>query len=292
MNIDEIAQAFTEEAHERLDNIVASLLALEGGAPLADVIDALFRDAHSIKGGAGMMGFDDAYALAHALEDALGEVRRRSQMPPALIDPLLHGSDLLRRAVTGADVDVRNASAELAATVEAAFSNGAERTEERSADGDAPALENQSSESPPAGRVSIRVDSAKVDRVLDAVGETVLHHNRLEHEFGAAEQRELLEQGEKLLGGLQDAAIQLRTVPLASIAGRFPRGVREVAAAEGKEVDFEFTDTDAQVDRALLDGTSDAIAHLLRNAVAHGIERPDERERAGKRRSGRVALHA
>ncbi len=145
---------------------------------------------------------------------------------------------------------------------------------------------------------SIRVAAHKVDRMLDAVGETVLHHRRLEHMLDGAPRgaEEAIEQevdrGERLLEELQETVLELRMVPLSSIASSLPRAVRDLAAAEGKQVDLEITGAETQLDRVLLDGMSEAINHLLRNAVAHGIELPDVRERAGKPRRGELELHA
>ena len=74
----------------------------------------------------------------------------------------------------------------------------------------------------------------------------------------------------------------MRTLPLSSITGPFPRAVRDLAAAQGKEVELEISGAETQLDRVILDGISESIGHMLRNAVAHGIEPPEERERAGK----------
>ncbi len=116
-----------------------------------------------------------------------------------------------------------------------------------------------------------------------------------EHAVGAhADEftRDALEQGETMMLGLQHAVLDLRTLPLASIVGRFPRAVRDIAAVEGKEVTLDLVGVDAQLDRAILDNLPDLIVHLLRNAVSHGIEPADEREAAGKPRAGRIVLRA
>ena len=76
MSVDpEIFEVFREEVAERLDNMVETLLALEAGRAPADAIDSLFRDAHSIKGSAGMVGLDDARSIAHSMEDLLEDAR-------------------------------------------------------------------------------------------------------------------------------------------------------------------------------------------------------------------------
>jgi two-component system chemotaxis sensor kinase CheA len=136
----------------------------------------------------------------------------------------------------------------------------------------------------------------KVDRLLDAVGESALQMGRLEHVLDVSQGDENagweLGRSRVLLDDLQRAAIDMRTLPLASIAGQYPRAVRDIAAAHGKEATFVTSGTETQLDRVVLDGIAEPIAHMLRNAVAHGIEPPDERERAGKPRAGRIELRA
>ena len=146
----------------------------------------------------------------------------------------------------------------------------------------------------------MRVPAEKLDVLLDLVGETVLHRQRLGHLVASgdsAQHEELsdeLDLGDRLLGALQDAAIQTRTLPFGSITGPFPRAIRDIAIAEGKEVELVVQGTETELDRVILEGLSEPLVHMLRNAVAHGIEPPAERLEAGKprtraRRAGRRA---
>jgi len=98
----ELANIFRDESVRRLDEMDAALLAIESGEPGAEAIDSLFRNAHTIKGAAGMVGFDDVRTLAHAVEDVLGSVRESGVFPPELAAPLLRATAVLRAQVTGA----------------------------------------------------------------------------------------------------------------------------------------------------------------------------------------------
>jgi two-component system chemotaxis sensor kinase CheA len=141
----------------------------------------------------------------------------------------------------------------------------------------------------------LRVSADRVDDLLDVAGQALTGLRQWEHAVGDDVDeftRDALEQGETLMLGLQHAVLDLRTLPLASIVGRLPRAVRDIAAAEGKEVSLDLVGVDAQLDRAILDTLPDLIVHLLRNAVSHGIEPPQEREAAGKPRAGRIVLRA
>jgi two-component system chemotaxis sensor kinase CheA len=299
---DQVLQIFREECGERLDRIQENLLAAESGPAEGAIIDALFRDAHSIKGNAGMVGFDAVRVIAHAMEDVLGAARDEGLLEPELVDPLLEAADAMRRAIAGERGTAGDVVERLAAL--SAAPDGTLPAGPADRDG-APALDNGGGTvdlaAPVVGpstteRRSMRVATVKVDRLLDVVGETVLHHRRLEHlmdsEAGGENVEEEFGRGQNLLDELQDAVIQMRTLPLSSITGPFPRAVRDVAAAQGKEVELSITGADTQLDRVILDGVSETITHLLRNSISHGIEPPDAREAAGKPRRGRLELRA
>jgi two-component system, chemotaxis family, sensor kinase CheA len=263
---------FRDEATERLDHMVATLLALEAGAGAPDAVDSLFRDAHTIKGAAGMLGLEEIQALAHAVEDVLDGIRDKGSVPPELIDPLLRAADSLRRHVADAADQLASQPADRPAVVRD--------------------LE------PDPERRSIRVPAEKLDRLLDLVGETVLHRRRLEHKL-ASEGLDAVEPlaneldvGERLLDDLQDAAIEMRTLPLSSITGPLVRAVRDLAAARGRDVELVVEGADTELDRVILEGIAEPIVHVLRNSVAHGIEAPHERDLLGKPARGRILLKA
>jgi two-component system chemotaxis sensor kinase CheA len=317
----EILAVFQEESATRLDRMVETLLALEAKRPSPGAIDSLFRDAHSIKGSAGMLGLREAGTIAHAIEDALQDARERESFATDLADPLLRATDALRNVIfDGAGVDDSAIARLLAATsrshapapvrdgavedpavgvrngchaggADTALVNGAAPLVE------APVRAEATAPPRPSPRPSIRTSTETVDRLLDVVGETVQHTRRLEHLLTTGERQdervqEELGRGELLLDELQDSVIQMRTLPLSSITSGFPRAVRDLAIANSLEVELEITGAETRLDRVILEGISEAIGHLLRNAVAHGIEAPDERERAGKPACGRLALRA
>ena len=234
----EFLELFRDEANERLDNMVDALLALEAGRADPDAIDSLFRDAHTIKGGAGMLGLDDARTLAHAVEDVLEAVRDSGDFPLQLVDPLLRAADALRSHVAGEGGGTPDLLDELAAS-RAAVVGGTPPPSAEPAPSSTPTL--------PSERRAIRVPPQKIDRLLDLVGETVLHRRRLEHVLGgdtiAANETvsDELDLGERLFDELKDAAIKMRTLPLSTITGPLPRAVRDIAAAEGKDVELVIT---------------------------------------------------
>jgi two-component system chemotaxis sensor kinase CheA len=242
-----------------------------------------------------MVGWKEASTIAHAMEDRLSECRDQGAFPSELADPMLRAMDALRRTIAGETGQAASVIEELGDGAPATDGPAAPPKAEAGTTEAAP--HENGPPSAPESR-SIRVASEKVDRMLDAVGETVLHHRRLDHLLGEQVDvddevaDEELDVGERLLGELQESVIGMRTLPLSSITAPFPRAVRDLATAEGKEVGLVITGAETQLDRVILEGISEMITHLLRNSVAHGIEDPDEREKAGKPREGTVELRA
>ena len=141
----------------------------------------------------------------------------------------------------------------------------------------------------------IKVDVAHLDRLMNLVGELVITKGRLEQIAERLGDRELLETLStlsRLLTELQDEIMEMRLTPVAEVFNKFPRMVRELARKMGKEVEFIVEGADIEVDRTILDKLGDVLVHLLRNAIDHGIEPPEEREKLGKPRTGKVELIA
>ncbi|WP_010477552.1 chemotaxis protein CheW [Thermococcus zilligii] len=141
----------------------------------------------------------------------------------------------------------------------------------------------------------IKVDVSHLDKLMNLVGELVINRGRLEQIAERLGDRELLESlstTSRLMAELQDEIMQMRLTPVEEVFNKFPRMVRELARKMGKEVEFIIEGADIEVDRTILDKLGDVLVHLLRNAVDHGIEPPEEREKLGKPRVGKVELIA
>src|ERR1039457_875250 len=121
----ELTEIFREEATTRLDQMDSALLAMEAGHADAETIDALFRNAHTIKGSAGMLGFEDVRSLGHAVEDILASVREEGVFPPELAEPLMRETAGLRAQITGTAEPIAGLLDDLAASVAAYRAPGA-----------------------------------------------------------------------------------------------------------------------------------------------------------------------
>lgn len=151
-------------------------------------------------------------------------------------------------------------------------------------------------EKPPSeAETTVRVDTARLDEIMNMVGELVLVRNRLVR-LGANSADEAMSKAvsnlDVVTADLQTAVMKTRMQPIKKVFGRFPRLVRDLARQLKKEISLELVGEETDLDKNLVEALADPLVHLVRNAVDHGIESPEEREASGKSRNGRVILAA
>jgi two-component system, chemotaxis family, sensor kinase CheA len=166
-----------------------------------------------------------------------------------------------------------------------------------------PAGVNAGSGAPSAAENSLRVDASRIDTLLNLVGELIIGKSMLHQtlsEFGRRFPKDTL-RGRfadavsfqaRVLGELQKSVMKIRMVPVEQLFRRFPRVVRDVAKARGREVHLEISGEDTDLDKSILDVLAEPLNHLVRNAVDHGIESPAERAAADKPELGTIRLKA
>jgi two-component system chemotaxis sensor kinase CheA len=141
----------------------------------------------------------------------------------------------------------------------------------------------------------VRIELTRLDALLNLIGELVIVRGRLQALTAGIPQQalhEAMEDATRLISDLQSEIMTSRLVPVGQVFDRFPRLVRDVARQLGKDVLFAIEGKEIELDRSVLDEIGEPVVHLLRNAVDHGLERPDVREAAGKPREGRLTLSA
>ncbi|MFZ5632112.1 MAG: chemotaxis protein CheW [Bacillota bacterium] len=150
---------------------------------------------------------------------------------------------------------------------------------------------------------TVRVDVQKLDTLMNLVSELVIDRTRMdrfveifENKFGSEDLVDNLVEISNHLGqittDLQDQIMKARMLPVATVFNRLPRMVRDIAQKLGREIDFIVEGKETELDRNVIEVIGDPLIHLIRNAIDHGIEPPEERERLGKPRKGRVLLKA
>ncbi|WP_017444714.1 chemotaxis protein CheA [Gayadomonas joobiniege] len=146
-----------------------------------------------------------------------------------------------------------------------------------------------------AAETTLRVDTKRLDQIMNMVGELVLVRNRLLSLGGNVSDEEMskaIANLDVVTGDLQGAVMKTRMQPIKKVFGRFPRVVRDLARSLNKEISLEMVGEETDLDKNLVEALADPLVHLVRNSVDHGIEMPDVREAAGKPRCGKVTLSA
>ena len=155
----------------------------------------------------------------------------------------------------------------------------------------APVAEKAASEA----ETTVRVDTARLDDIMNMVGELVLVRNRLVR-LGLSSGDEAMQKAvsnlDVVTADLQTAVMKTRMQPIKKVFGRFPRLVRDLARQLKKEINLELVGEETDLDKNLVEALADPLVHLVRNAVDHGVETPEEREASGKSRNGKVILAA
>ncbi len=429
MSIDtgQFLQTFYEESFEALDVMESNLLSLDAGAADPEVVNTIFRAAHSIKGGGGTFGLSDVASFTHVVETLLDEMRKGSRpVTQDAIDLLLRAVDNLREMLKakqqGQSSETR-VTAELQQELEALLGDGANgdvapdapAPEASVASGwaltfrphshlyftgndpnrifreleslgaldvqvdaaDLPPLKEMDPESAYLGwsitlrgevsrseleevfawvegdcdlsltpldqaqpasvaqgaadegalsgelvrerrknkerrrggdrrasgssagdGTSIRVGIEKVDAVINLVGELVITQSMLStlgDDFRMNKIADLhkgLAQLERNTRELQEQVMRMRMLPIGFVFNRFPRMVHDLGAQLGKQVNLEISGEGTELDKTVIERVSDPLVHLVRNALDHGIETPEERTAAGKSAAGMLRLHA
>jgi two-component system chemotaxis sensor kinase CheA len=158
------------------------------------------------------------------------------------------------------------------------------------------AKDKKAAQSAPQAETTVRVDTKRLDEIMNMVGELVLVRNRLVSlgvNLGSDEaMTKAISNLDVVTGDLQGAVMKTRMQPIKKVFGRFPRVVRDLARSLNKEITLELVGEETDLDKNLVEALADPLVHLVRNSVDHGIEMPAERENSGKSRVGTVRLSA
>jgi len=294
--------SFLGEAEECLDVMEQALLQMDSGSANADLLNDVFRVAHTIKGNASALELADLADFAHLVEDLLDVYREKRVLPASnVISLLLRVVDefriLVPEAIAG-KTGLSPSQKDLRKRVAEEVKRGPVQASGKplAAQSDSP-NEPQKNETPGAGR-TLRADIGKLDQMLNLTGEIVVAKGRLRNmleQLGVEERGELLEvhhEVERLYMDLQREVMSIRMVPIDPIFRQLRRSVRDISASHGKVARLETTGGDVELDTTVLEHLRDPLLHMVRNALDHGIEKPEVRESRGKDRCGLLKLSA
>lgn len=327
----DIFSEFAAEAEEHLNNIEGIILDSDGDYT-KDNVDTIFRGVHSLKGGSAYFTLQEITQTSHLFENILSETRdgkrvfdealknlclvyidlqktllnkakkaaagdcKISRIPQSLsflsdLDTYIKGDKRSATKTAG----VKPATSAPAATpntptapAKAASSAPAANTAAKDKDKDAEQL---------AVKSFVKIDTSRLDHLIDSIGEMVIYSSMLVRQC-----REQLSNNEDIMNtthrvekfarDLQDIGMSMRLMPIRGLFQKMSRLVWDTAKKIGKDVNFIMHGEETELDRNLIDKLADPLMHMVRNAIDHGLETPDERIAVGKSRAGKVTLSA
>jgi two-component system chemotaxis sensor kinase CheA len=368
---EEILEDFLVEAGEILELLSEQLVQLEKHPGDKNLLNAIFRGFHTVKGGAGFLQLGAMVDCCHVTENLFDILRNGNQkVSPALMDTVLQALDAVnvmfdsvkqRQPPTPAPVALLEALSLLAKAEQlersqadthpavlaedlpsdeitedefealldqlhgagvhkgvptaevvlppsppaaAHLTSAASVSSTERASGlvkttsqplRAAAVPERVEAKEPAAEPTVRVDTRRLDEIMNMVGELVLVRNRLIR-IGSNSSDEALSKAvanlDLVTADLQTSVMKARMQPIKKVFGRFPRVVRDLARSLNKEVILKLQGEETDLDKNLVEALADPLVHLVRNAVDHGIEQPEKRLAKGKSREGNILLAA
>ena len=301
---EKIIAAFVAESEEGLERTEQYLIAAETDPGNTELLDEMFRVAHTIKGNASALEFPELAGFAHVMEDLLEALRKHEiTISRELISLLLNGVDALRAlvpaAAEGSDrLSLAHQRLKKAIARYASGRVGAPPSTQSYHDRPSPPAVPGSVPSGGTRNRTLRVDIEKLDQMLNLTGEIAIAQGRLRRmieELKTESGRRLLEmqrEVERLQKNLQEQVMGVRLVSVGPLFQQFARSVRDISQSHNKLARLEIVGADVEVDTRVLEHLKDPLLHMIRNAVDHGIENPQARRAAGKSSCGLLKLTA
>lgn len=277
---------FIQEAEEHLGEIVKGILNLEKDPHQRPLLDDIFRHFHSIKGMAASMGYEVVVTLSHQLEGLIDNLKEQRITPDEeTLNTLLNGADILRAMVNDISAGkMPDTVTVLAERIDSILSGQKKPVE-------------QPLTPPPslAPSTTMKVDGKVFDDIMARVGEVYgVRATFVEMACKIPSQglREGIYRLGRSLDELHETVLTARMMPLEVLTQRLPRVIRDLGKRMGKEVELSFYGEEIRLDKAIIESLGDPLIHILRNAIDHGIEDPEERGRLGKPKVGKITIMA
>jgi two-component system chemotaxis sensor kinase CheA len=302
----ELIRDFVTESREHLESIESQVLTLDRDPSNMEAVHSVFRSFHTIKGLAGFLGFDIIQHLTHEVETVL-DLARNSKLTvtAAVIDMVLESKDYVSKwlkcldaSATGPMPPTPAADEALLARIHRFIESGdSAPAEEPTAETVVP---NAPADHEPETKVvarSVKVDTDKLDFLVDMVGEMVIAQSLVRHDpdLKIEENGRLgrnLSQLARITDEVQRTAMAMRMVPVGPLFQKMVRLVRDLSRKFGKQAHVQTDGEDVELDRNIVEELADPLMHMIRNSLDHGIETPEERTANGKDPVAVISLRA
>lgn len=322
-DMQELVQDFLVETNEIIENLDHDLVELESNQNDLELLNKIFRGAHTMKGSSSFLGFNKLAELTHHAEDILNKLRKGEMVVTReIMDTLLEFVDKTKQIIS--DIENGTDNTDCTSVIEdlklASEGKLTSKTKNTSAAQPAQAVQTAAAPAPKpqaapkqeAQKVvhqatsveqTIRVDVSRLDSLVNLVGELVLSRNMLSQIAGELENKfeneYLVEQllvATNAIGmnttELQLAIMKTRMIAIGKVFNKFPRVVRDIARDTGKEIELIISGEETELDKQVIESIGDPLLHMIRNSCDHGVETPDVRLAKGKPRMGTVNLSA
>jgi two-component system chemotaxis sensor kinase CheA len=321
----ELLADFILESRDHLTQVEIQMMTLEKDPGDAEAINTVFRGFHTIKGLAGFLDLGDIRDVAHETETLLDLARNQElRINSTVVDLVLGAADFLKISLrrveallAGADAGPAPEKQQLLERLQALargelVGETVGEMEEAAADRppvsdaaptlapSAPALKPERTANEPAraaGTSAVKVDTAKLDSLVDLAGEMVIAQSMVgQHPdlagFHSPGLVRSLAQLARITAELQKTAMSMRMVPVGGLFQKMNRLVRDLARKTGKQAELETAGAETELDRNVVEELADPLMHMVRNSMDHGLETVDERRESGKNPVGKVRLRA
>jgi len=289
--VDDLIADFVAECREMLEALGGEIVAWEAQPEDRARLDSIFRFVHTVKGNCGFFDFPRLEALSHAAEDALADVRaNRRHADPALVSSVLAIIDRISEMVSAIEAGEEMPAGDDRALIHA-LEPGAE-----GATVPVTAAVVDGATKPSSAPRTIRLSVELLDRVMSTVSDMVLARNELARRLRESESDVpvdgAFERLSSIIAEMRDAITRTRMQRIENLFVGLPRMVRDLCAELGKQVLVDIEGGDVELDREMIEMIRDPLTHIIRNAVDHGIEKPAERLKTGKREIGVLSVSA
>ncbi len=286
---------FLNECDEAVQRVCDGLMKVEKGEPSdAKLVDAVYRDVHSIKGGAQLFNMPNLASVTHALENVLDYIRRQKRPFEAReVDPILNLMTTVAQWVTNMR---EGAKAVAPAAVGSAKPKASSVPADNTAGVPRNAAVGTAAEAKAASEgadSSVRVPVALLDKLMASMGEMVLVRNQVLQFANRSDDFEFLRMSQRLdivTSEIQGEVMKTRMQPIGVVLTKFQRIVRDLSNSLNKRIDLILAGTETELDKTLLEAVKDPLMHIVRNSCDHGLEPVEERRAAGKTDAGKILI--
>jgi two-component system chemotaxis sensor kinase CheA len=284
----EYKEIFIAEALQEYDELSRHIVGLEKRPDDEKLLGEIFRLLHNLKANAKAIGYINISEIAHKLESVFSGIRNHEiEFKGDIVTVLFDGIDYLGLLLNNIDNNEYHQPQE-------ELLHNLEKVLDKDREDDAPIRKIYTSQSISLSDL-IYIQVKKLDDLLNLVGELIIDRDRiiaLAKEIDSNELRTVSSHLERITTELQNSVMDARLVNIGSLFNKFPRVVRDVALMENKSVDLVVKGQDIQIDRNILQIITDALLHILRNAITHGIESPEARRAKHKNEHGSLVVSA